>query len=212
MPEAEGSPFLEPQDEQFLIKVPTKNVEKIKVTSFVEARPASLDELRLRQLQCDCDCWGIQTLRQENRGCGATQEAVQGRASGEERLRPALRSADRDLSEATPFGGGDSLPAKTAAASAAPRTSAPTPSTKKEGEPSRSFRSSEVGEPEVAICPRAGVEVPKDMEVNKIVPEGAAFFLGCSNFAAGKGCRLTMEMDKALEVRENVRAQQAKQP
>ena len=44
---------------QMVFAVDKKNVEDIPVTSLAQARPERLEELRLRELQSDCDRWGI---------------------------------------------------------------------------------------------------------------------------------------------------------
>ena len=43
------------------IYIPTGSVEKLTVPTFASARPAALDKLKVRELQCDCDRWGVAT-------------------------------------------------------------------------------------------------------------------------------------------------------
>ena len=48
------------EEQQVILPVKTKDIETIKVTSFAEARPVGLEEMILRDLQGDCDRWGVQ--------------------------------------------------------------------------------------------------------------------------------------------------------
>ena len=47
------------QDQRIIVSVPADKIKKIHVKSLALARPAGLEEMRVRELQADCDRWGI---------------------------------------------------------------------------------------------------------------------------------------------------------
>ena len=50
-----------PEPAQMVIPVKVKEVQGINVQSLQEAKPAGLMSMKLRELQCDCDRWGVAT-------------------------------------------------------------------------------------------------------------------------------------------------------
>ena len=51
----------ERKEEQMIIKVAAEDIEDIRVLSFASARPVGLNDIKVHELQADCDRWGVQT-------------------------------------------------------------------------------------------------------------------------------------------------------
>ena len=47
------------QNQHIIVSVPANKIKKIHVKSLALARPVGLEEMRVRELQADCDRWGI---------------------------------------------------------------------------------------------------------------------------------------------------------
>ena len=47
------------KDQHIIVSVPADKIKKIHVKSLALARPAGVEEMRVRELQADCDRWGI---------------------------------------------------------------------------------------------------------------------------------------------------------
>ena len=177
---------------QMIVKVDRANIEDVRVTSLADVKPARLDELRLRELQCDCDRWNI-------RGTEQTSEALPGRsrADGPCHDDQGLCRGPRANIEKEPAKHFGSKPPQTTDLR------------------SGSFRSYSSAVPERPICPRTGIEIPPGLEIGEPVAgltcaachvpmllrrrrDGAAYFFGCQNFSAARSCKYRLEVDEGL--------------
>ena len=224
-----GKAKKETEEVQMMIKVPKENVEVIRVKSLYEARPANMGELRLRELQCDCDRWGI--------GTSGTKAEVLDRLRKLYVGEPVTKKhCTKKFVKLVEFGGPTSTTSpgrapttrmaasSSSAAASATLTSSATAPLRTQGPTSAvvsgTFRNSGGNRhDERIICPRTGMEVPKNMSVGQPVAslscmvcnvpmvlrrrrDGTAFFFGCGNFAGARSCRYTLELDEGLALVE----------
>ncbi|CAE7672788.1 dnaaf1, partial [Symbiodinium microadriaticum] len=202
------------------IHVPKEDVEEIKVKTLAEAQPARLQDLRLRELQCDCDRWGIATSGTKAEVQDRLERLYAGQAVKKKNCtKKFVRLVAWGAAVSTSSPG--TAPTTRTPATAARRSTTTTSSTSSAatvGEQPKiggTFRYSGGSPQEATICPRTGLEVPRGMEIGGPVPnlscmacgvpmvlrrrrDGTAFFFGISNFPTARSCKYTLELDEGL--------------
>ena len=202
------------------IHVPKEDVEEIKVKTLAEAQPARLRDLRLRELQCDCDRWGIATSGTKAEVQDRLERLYAGQAVKKKNCTKKFVRLVAWSAATSTSGPGTAPTARTAVTTARryPTTASSTSSaatTEEQPKIGGTFRSSGGSPQEATICPRTGLEVPRGMEIGGPVPnlscmacgvpmvlrrrrDGTAFFFGCSNFPTARSCKYTLELDEGL--------------
>ncbi|CAE7892515.1 KCNF1, partial [Symbiodinium sp. KB8] len=164
------------------IHVPKEDVEEIKVKTLAEAQPARLRDLRLRELQCDCDRWGIATSGTKAEVQDRLERLYAGQAVKKKNCtKKFVRLVDsgdetvyyHDLIDE--LGGNRWGTAKDWTGFEVPR-------------------GMEIGGPVPNLsCMACGVPM-----VLRRRRDGTAFFFGCSNFPTARSCKYTLELDEGL--------------
>eukprot|EP00439_Symbiodinium_sp_Y106_P054517 s748_g7.t1 len=212
-------------EQQVVIPVKAKDIEVHEIVSFAKTMPVGLEKMIVRDLQADCDRWGVQTsgtraevlarLRQLYRGelvlkKGCTKRWVQLREYAGSLLPMAAQGYEPKDSKATTSAG----PCRIF------RTSAIAASTENAAASSRD--TSSAPRMPTIICPRSGLAVPPELVVGEIVPQigcvvckcplglrqrldKTGYFFGCYNFAKAKRCKFTLDLPEGLQLYEKAR-------
>eukprot|EP00439_Symbiodinium_sp_Y106_P007836 s217_g1.t1 len=200
----------ERKEEQMVIKIAAEDIEETRVLSLASARPVGLNDMKVRELQADCDRWGVRT--------SGTKEELRERLNqlyaGEAVLKKGCSKRRIRLVEAPPGPSSSRIFRSygSSSSAAAPSTSysaGPLPMPTKE--PTTKF-SDDLGP---TVDPRTGLYIPEGMAVGNPVREircdvcdvamvlrrrrdGLGYFFGCGNFPGPKQCGFTRRFDEGV--------------
>ncbi|CAE7262954.1 GIP [Symbiodinium sp. CCMP2456] len=210
-PDYHEAPFatspVKDRSQHVIMPVKTEDIEVHTVKSFAETMPVDLEGMIVRDLQGDCDRWGIQTsgtkaelisrLQQLYRGGlvlrkGCSKRWVQLKEH-EGSLIPEGARGYAASSVAGPEGPGRIFRPYVPGTKDT-RSTAPSAAAKKKGD-------------EKKVCPRSGLEIPSSLAVGEVVPQigclvckcplvfrqrldKTGYFFGCRNFVTAKALPL----------------------
>ena len=213
-------------EQTVVVPVKAKDIEVHDVVSFAKVMPLRLEDLLLRDLQGDCDRWGVQTsgsrgeiiarLRRLYRGelvlrKGCSKRWVQLREHHGS-LVPEVGQGYRPSTDETSKAKGPCRIFRPSSSAASRETETASEST----DTGTKYKTRQI------VCPRSGLEIPTNLVVGEIVSEigcvvckcplvlrqrldKTGYFFGCKNFVTARRCKFTLDLPEGLSLYEKAR-------